>query len=302
MNMAVPTASFLQGFAPSLAILLSAASALALAGCTATPEFIGRTSDSAGLGGDASGAGGGSSGTGIGGDIAPAGGGAAQGASSSSGGGNDGCAPRLEGVVRDFKAYGTPGGHPDFERFAGTGLEGIVEPVLGPDQKPVYAHEGATEYTSGPEYFDQWFRDVLGVNRSVRYFVPLDVSDGVFRLFRSKEFFPIDGQGWGNQGWDHNYGFTFELHMRFRYRGEDDFIFGGDDDIWVFINNQLVMDLGGVHGSMFDTIDLDEMAEELGLELGKDYPLDIFFAERRSGGSSFMISTLLYTNCDPIIL
>ncbi|WP_437597917.1 fibro-slime domain-containing protein [Sorangium sp. So ce590] len=280
----------------SLAILLSAASALALAGCTAIPEVIGKTIEI-----DASGTGGGSSGTGLGGDFSPAGGGSAPGTSSSSGG-QAGCEPRLEGVVRDFKAYGTPGGHPDFERFEGTGLSGIVERVLGPDQKPVYAHEGATEYTSGPEHFDQWFRDVPEINRSIRFVVPLDVSDDEFRLFSSREFFPIDGEGWGNQDRDHNYGFTFELHMSFRYRGGDDFIFGGDDDIWVFINNQLVMDLGGVHGSMFDTLDLDAMAEALGLELGKNYPLDIFFAERRSGGSSFMISTLKYTNCEPIIL
>ncbi|KYF74113.1 hypothetical protein BE11_45300 [Sorangium cellulosum] len=290
MNMAPQTASFLQGSPTALAVLLSA---LALAGCNAIPEFIGRTSD-------ASGTGGGSSGTGLGGDLPPAGG-STQDASSSSGG-QAGCEPRLEGVVRDFKAYGTPGGHPDFERFEGAGLTGIVEAELGPDQKPVYAHEGATEFTEGPEYFDQWFRDVPGVNRSSRFTVPLNVSDDVFRLFTSREFFPADGEGWGNQGRDHNYGFTFELHMSFRYRGGDDFTFGGDDDIWVFINNQLVMDLGGVHGQMFDTLDLDAMADELGLEVGKDYPLDIFFAERRSGGSSFMISTLKYTNCEPIIL
>lgn len=298
MHLAPRTTRFGQGAAPWLAILLSTASWLPLAGCALDPQFIGRKHEvpssaehevPSSNGGD----------DGFGGDHFPGPGG---GNLDDPPGGRPDCTPRLEGVVRDFKAFGTEGGHPDFERFEGDGLAGIVEEELGPDRKPVYAHDGPTLYTTGREYFDQWFRDVPGVNRSIRHVIPLDVSDQAFRIFYSDEFFPIDGEGWGNQDRDHNYGFTFELHMTFEYRGGDDFMFGGDDDIWVFINNRLAIDIGGVHGAVFMILDLDEMAEEYGLELGKQYPLDIFFAERRSGGSSLLISTLKYTNCEPIIL
>ncbi|HET9930523.1 MAG TPA: hypothetical protein VFQ35_07545, partial [Polyangiaceae bacterium] len=75
--------------------------------------------------------------------------------------------PVLAAVIRDFTTA-----HPDFERpFAlGNGLEtGIVEAELGPDDLPVYASSTNTRTTSGREAFDQWYRDVPGVNLSIPY-------------------------------------------------------------------------------------------------------------------------------------
>ncbi|WP_437756125.1 fibro-slime domain-containing protein [Sorangium sp. So ce1389] len=289
---------------PMLAVLLMATLVLPLAGCAASPENIARRSELSSSSDAGPGAGSGSSDTGAGGGFAGVGGGPG-GSSSAGGGGEDPCRPRLEGIVRDFKAFDSPGGHPDFERWGGDIVQGIVEVELGADHKPVYAFPGPPEesHTEGREAFDQWFRDVPEVNRSIRYTIPLDVSDQQLRIFFDKDFFPIDDddRSWGNEGRDHNYSFTFELHMMFKYRRGDVFIFGGDDDIWVFIDRKLAIDMGGVHSPASWTLDLDTLAGEIDLEVGREYPIDIFFAERRSGGSELMFTTLAYTNCEPII-
>lgn len=222
----------------------------------------------------------------------------------SSGGGSDNqnCDPQLTGTLRDFRAYNGGAGHPDFEVFSGTGQLGIVKNELGPDHKPAYAPAGPTANTAGPEAFAQWYNDVSGVNVSVPFTVEMTVDQNGLATFLDNDFLPLDGQGFGNEGLDHNYGFTFELHMTFRYKGGEVFSFTGDDDLWVFFNNRLGIDLGGLHDSQSQTINLDARATELGLVVGQEYALDFFQAERHSTGSNFGIqSTLDFTNCEPVI-
>ena len=108
--------------------------------------------------------------------------------------------------------------------------------------------------------------------------------------FSSRRFFPLDKKGWQtNSSTSHNYHFTMEMHLDIKYNGGEKFTFRGDDDVWVFINNKLAIDIGGVHGPVQRTVDLDT----LGLKKGSRYPLDLFYAERKCCGSHILISTTL---------
>jgi fibro-slime domain-containing protein len=118
--------------------------------------------------------------------------------------------------------------------------------------------------------------------------------------FGSDSFFPLDDEGFGNSDYErtHNYGFTTELHAKFEYNGGEHFTFTGDDDLWVFVNGKLAIDLGGLHSSASANLDLDAQAEALGLELGKVYKLDLFHAERHIADSNFRVdTTLAFTEC-----
>ena len=97
----------------------------------------------------------------------------------------------------------------------------------------------------------------------------------------------------GEDGQMHNFGFTTELHTKFRYQGGETFTFEGDDDLWVFINGKLAIDLGGLHPSLVETIALDAQAGTLGLVKGNTYPLELFHAERHTTASHFRVQTTL---------
>jgi len=215
----------------------------------------------------------------------------------------------LTGVVRDFLVS-----HPDMEVAAKDfGVRsGLVQENLGSDNKPMLAtgHDGFRGMITSEASFNQWFRDVPGVNITMPYSIRLnnnqDEPGGLYTYAVEKPyyFFPIDGMGWGDRARDRNghyrnFYFTYEIHTEFTYIPQDErdyemtFSFTGDDDIWVFINGKLAVDIGGVHSQATRSVNLDDSAAELGLVEGEDYALDFFFAERHTTESNFRIETTL---------
>lgn len=264
--------------------------------------------------------------------------GGASGQSGSSGGssGSSQCAG-LFGVVRDMKMGTLPGGHPDFQLPTprSTAETGIVADTLGDDGKPVYNNPPAGGTTSTQANFDQWYRDVDGVNIpfvvGLHFVANPSAGNGVVTFAASlgtaatnpggpgrnrdagvtptsggSSYFPVDGLGWNDtatadDGKLHNFSFTTEIHTTFMYNGGEKFTFQGDDDVWVFINKKLAIDLGGIHVQLQATVDLDAQAATLGISKGNSYDLAVFNAERHTTQSNFRIdTTLVFTDCGQI--
>lgn len=194
---------------------------------------------------------------------------------------------QLAVTYRDFTSS-----HPDFEH-GNADDRGLVMTDLGTDHKPQYAPAGATATVSGKVSFDQWYRDTPNVNLTIPGVLVLTEAPAGTFTFSDQAFFPLDGQGFPETFLGHNFHFTTEIHATFVYRGGEVFTFTGDDDVFVFVNRKLALDLGGVHGTESAMVNFDAKAAELGLAINGTYEIAVFHAERHTSESHFQMSTTI---------
>lgn len=230
-------------------------------------------------------------------------------------------------VLRDFK--GTAGSnvaantaaheHPDFEQYNAGFERDIVQPWLDADGKPqhVTANRKNTEnayanntLTSSVDYFSKWYRDDPDFNITVLQTLTFaKLATGEFR-YANASFFQLNDLGFGNyKTTGKNFHFTSEVRYWFEYHGGETLQFKGDDDVWVFVNQQLAVDLGGVHGVIDGSVVLNSAdgtgsvcenialggctsprTVNLGLLLGNVYEIVVFQAERHTSASNYTLT------------
>ncbi|KAM9956632.1 hypothetical protein ACTFIR_003358 [Dictyostelium discoideum] len=209
----------------------------------------------------------------------------------------------------------------NFEPETGSLTKNLVQATLGTDGLPVLNSYSNLTYTNkngriySPDLFKYFFAPNqisnttfnCGRNFPIKKQLKLLRTSSGNYIYDNDFFFPIDYEGFDSDPANriykddestnktyHNYHFCFQFDNRFLFKGNETFKFTGDDDVWVYINKQLVVDLGGTHPAASSSVDLST----LGLTIGKVYQFNFFYCERHTSRSTIRIETSLELYCD----
>lgn len=155
---------------------------------------------------------------------------------------------------------------------------------------------GKTEYTYNSYYGSQYDNGYIYNTNTVTHSLDPSFRPLNGRGFEAADYFGNNTEGRSLDG-DYgqaNYGFSIHAYGGFVYSEASDlyFTFSGDDDVYFFINDVLVCDVGGVHGRTHKTLELKDIAADLNLKDGQICSFDMFYAERHTTG----VNMEFYTN------
>lgn len=183
----------------------------------------------------------------------------------------------LSATVFDFLQNNT-----DFEN--GEPDRVLVDNVLGDENIPVFINNSR---------FDTWFRPAPGINCQVNVTLTIsDRGDGVY-ILDGLNYFPIDNQGWGNEGNPHNYHFSTKTSWTVDYQGGEYMYLRFDDGLLVYLNRYLIVNEPELHYNGLKRLQIDDIAGNAGIIPGNSYSLHVFHVERHTIESILYLETNL---------
>ena len=185
---------------------------------------------------------------------------------------------------------------------------GLTEPVLNDQFLPVAIGGELLPNRGLASGFSRWFSAEDGKSKSYAGTIALNYdADTASFSYESESFYPLNeiaipAESVNEDGNNHLFTLNLGVPVQILMDGKEEFAITADDDTWVYIGSELVIDMGGVHnattgrlkilenGEVYTAINEEDFAYS-GVRVYRDSGtvVRIFHADRNSSESVFKI-------------